>query len=135
MDSALRAFVWRRAGDACEYCHLPQAFDAFPFQVDHIISEKHHGATAADNLALSCYHCNLHKGPNIAGIDPQSGQMTRLFHPRRDEWPDHFGWNEAEVRGLTPIGRTTIDVLQVNAPDRLQHRELLISAGLLPHRE
>jgi hypothetical protein len=28
--------------------------DVLPFQIDHIIAEKHHGPTVAENLALSC---------------------------------------------------------------------------------
>lgn len=53
-------------------------------QIDHIVAEKHHGQTVADNLALCCLNDNLHKGPNIAGLDPETGTLTRLFHPRRD---------------------------------------------------
>jgi hypothetical protein len=56
MDEALRQLVWDRAADTCEYCRLPQRFDIFPFHIDHIIAIKHHGPTAADNLALCCYN-------------------------------------------------------------------------------
>jgi hypothetical protein len=51
MDSALRDAVRARAGDRCEYCLIPQSFDLFPFQFDHIIAQKHHGPTESDNLA------------------------------------------------------------------------------------
>ena len=80
---------------------------------------------------LSCYNDNLHKGPNIAGIDPLTGQLTPLFHPRRDDWHEHFAWNGPELVGLTPIGRTTIDVLNFNLAERVEHRRLLFQAGLL----
>ena len=30
-----------------------------------------------DNLALACIDCNLHKGPNLTGIDPETNQVTR----------------------------------------------------------
>ena len=132
MDAALRQFVWDRAGDACEYCHLPQQFDAMPFQIDHILARKHGGATAAENLALSCYDCNVYKGPNIAGIDPETLEVTRLFHPREDDWDDHFAWNGAELTGRTPAGRSTIDVLKINLPQRTEHRRNLIELGLFP---
>ena len=56
-----------------------------PFQIDHVIAEQHHGATVPENLALPCLNDNLHKGPNIAGLDPPTGLLTRLFHPRQDE--------------------------------------------------
>jgi hypothetical protein len=32
---------------------------------------------------------------------------------------------------LTPVGRTTIVVLRINLRDRIEHRRLLIAAGLL----
>ncbi len=134
MDAALREKVWRRAGGVCEYCRLAQELDAFPFQIDHVIAAKHHGPDTAENLALSCYNCNIHKGPNIAGVDPDSGQITRLFNPRQDDWSEHFAWNGAELRGQTPIGRVTVDVLGINLGDRLEHRKTLSTAGLFPDR-
>jgi hypothetical protein len=131
MDDALQQLVWKRAGDTCEYCRLPQQFDILPFQFDHVIVIKHHGPTSAENLAISCYNDNAHKGPNIAGIDPVTGALTRLFNPRRDDWKAHFAWNGPELVGRTPIGRTTIDVLNMNLPERVEHRRLLFQAGVL----
>jgi hypothetical protein len=131
MDEALRQLVWDRARDNCEYCRLPQPVDIMPFQLDHITSIKHHGPTTADNLALCCYNDNVHKGPNIAGIDPVTRQVTRLFHPRQDVWEEHFAWNGPTLMGRTAIGRTTIDVLNINLADRIEQRRLLIQAGLL----
>jgi hypothetical protein len=130
VDPSLRELVWRRANATCEHCHLLQQFDIFPFQIDHIIAEKHHGATTADNLALSCFQCNVHKGSNIAGIDPLTGEVTPLFHPRRQTWSEHFEWVGPELIGRSPMGRATIDVLQINLPDRMAHRRLLIEAGV-----
>ncbi len=131
MDDTLRQLVWDRAGGTCEYCRLPQRFDILPFQIDHVIAVKHHGPTSADNLALCCFNDNAHKGSNIAGIDPVTGDLTRLFNPRRDEWGEHLVWNGPELVGRTPVGRTTIDVLNVNLPERVEHRRLLILAGVL----
>jgi hypothetical protein len=130
VNEALKRLVWERAADTCEYCRLPQLLDVLPFQIDHIIAEQHHGATAAENLALSCLNDNLHKGPNIAGLDPATGSLTRLFHPRQDAWDDHFTWNGPILTGRTAVGRTTIDVLAMNAPERVEVRRLLMRAGL-----
>ena len=132
MEDDLRQRVWKRANKRYEYCLVPQEFDSLPFQIDHIIAEKHHGQTVAENLALSCYGDNAYKGPNIAGIDPETGRLTRLFHPRQDEWRIHFAWNGPVVLGLTPVGRTTIDVLRINLPERTEHRRLLIASGVFP---
>jgi hypothetical protein len=69
---------------------MPQDFDELPFQIDHIIARKHGGPTSEDNLALACFYCNTNKGPNVAGIDPEIGELVRLFNPRKDNWAHHF---------------------------------------------
>lgn len=132
MNQDLVRQVWQRAQSCCEYCRLPSAVYPLPFQVDHIIARQHGGATAIDNLALSCLNCNRHKGPNIAGRDPGNGELVRLFHPRRDEWGRHFEWAGAELTGRTAIGRITIQVLAINDPDFLAVREALMEEGVFP---
>ena len=127
-DSPLRELVWRRARARCEYCLMPSEVSELPFQVDHIIAQKHHGATAAGNLALSCFYCNTFKGPNIAGVDPASGMIVRLFHPRRDWWSAHFCWDGALLTGRTDIGRATIEVLRINDPEAIAVRLLLMES-------
>ena len=91
-------------------------------QVDHVDSEKHGGAKDLRNLAYACTCCNLHKSSNVAGYDPQSGQLTELFHPRRHRWEDHFEWRGLLLLGKTAIGRTTVEVLRLNSEDRLELR-------------
>ena len=86
MDAALVELVWARARSSCEHCQLPQSLSAIPFEIDHILAQKHGGPTNDSNLALSCFYCNSYKGPNIAGVDPVSGRIVRLYHPRRDRW-------------------------------------------------
>jgi 5-methylcytosine-specific restriction endonuclease McrA len=91
MDEALRHFVRQRASQRCEYCHLPDR-DAVsvPFHIEHIRAKQHHGSEGAENLALACQQCNLHKGPNQSAYDPATGTLVRLFHPRLDHWDAHF---------------------------------------------
>jgi hypothetical protein len=69
-----------------------------------------------------CSFCNLHKGSNLAGYDPETGALTELFHPRRDEWAEHFFWEGMIIVGRTPMGRTTVEVLQLNSEDQLELR-------------
>lgn len=123
MDAATRNTVRRRAADCCEYCGLRQ--DQSPLatlHVEHVIPRKHGGSDRLDNLALACIDCNLRKGPNLAGYDPQSGALTELYHPRRDAWSDHFRWDEELIVGMTATGRTTVVVLDLNSDDRIQLR-------------
>ena len=132
MNRLLRDQVWQRAASICEYCQMPQEFVDAIHEIDHVIAEKHRGPTKSENLALACFHCNNHKGPNIAGIDPKSGEVTRLFHPRQDHWSDHFEWNGPVLIGLTSVGRATVDVLEINLRHRVLHRQGLIEEGVFP---
>lgn len=130
MDDVLFQLVRRRAKHRCEYCLLPEEYSVLPFEIDHIIAIKHGGITDSLNLAYSCYYDNSFKGPNIAGIDPKTAKITGLYHPRRHRWNVHFRWKGAELVGRTAIGRTTIAVLMINHPLRVDQRQALIEAGL-----
>ncbi len=130
MKEADIQLVRARAKERCEYCRIPQAFDESPFQIDHIIALKHHGTDDANNLALACLACNNHKGPNIAGMDGDTGQVCRLFHPRTDRWSDHFVWDGPTLQALTTVGRVTIDVLEINLSYRIELRASLLVEGI-----
>jgi 5-methylcytosine-specific restriction endonuclease McrA len=128
MDAATRRLVRERAANRCEYCRIPQ--DAEPlarFHVEHVIARKHGGDDDLANLALACHHCNLHKGSNLSGIDPQDGRIVRLYPPRRDLWDDHFFVEDASVLGHTPVGRATVRVLEMNLAERMELRTRLSS--------
>jgi hypothetical protein len=131
LNSLLIRRVWQRAAARCEYCHLPVAIHPAPFQIDHIIARQHGGTTDDQNLALACIHCNRFKGPNIAGLDPETGELVRLFHPRTDEWAEHFAWVGPELKGRTHIGRATIVVLFINDPEVIALRKALQEEGVL----
>jgi hypothetical protein len=104
MDESLARKVRARAGDACEYCRMPQIYyPTVPFPIDHILARQHGGLTTFGNLALSCLHDNSHKGPNIAGIDPLTRQLTGLSNPRRNKWSRHFRWNGPYLIGSTSV--------------------------------
>jgi hypothetical protein len=108
---------------------LPSAFHPAPFQIDHVIARQHGGTDALDNLALSCIHCNRFKGPNIAGVDPDTSATVRLYHPRRDSWTEHFAWDGAEIKALTQIGRVTVSLLRINDPELVAVRQALREEG------
>src|SRR5271166_1242044 len=132
MEAALMRLVWQRAKNRCEYCQMPQAFDDATFEIDHIISQKHHGPTIASNLCLSCYYCNVFKGSDISSLEPKTRKLTPLFNPRRQKWTTHFRWQEAYLIGRTPVGRVTVALLHINDDHRVELREGLIDEGVFP---
>jgi 5-methylcytosine-specific restriction endonuclease McrA len=123
MDAATRAAVRARGGNRCEYCQREQSTSPLiPLQIEHVTPRKHGGTDDVQNLALACAECNLHKGSDLTGIDPLSGDLIPLFHPRKDRWDDHFKWDDLRVVGRTAVGRTSVRVLQLNSPARLRVR-------------
>jgi hypothetical protein len=130
MEAVLRRQVAERAQHRCEYCGVAQIHQpVVVFHVEHILAQQHGGSDSIDNLALSCHRCNLQKGPNLASIDPDTGELTRLFHPRNDRWLDHFSVRHGRILGLTAIGRTTAALLLMNTPDRVELRLAIGQAG------
>ena len=108
--SNLAIEVRRRAGGRYEYYRIPEVAFRRPFHIEHIIAKQQGGLTDPDNLALACGACDLRKGPNLTGIDPQTREVTPLFHPWKDRWKAHFplllpGSPAVEIKGRTPIGR------------------------------
>lgn len=132
ISEALRRLVIERAQNCCEYCLLDIRFAYLPYEIDHIVAEKHGGKTEADNLCLTCFECNRHKGSDIASYDEATGEIIRLFDPRRDRWAEHFQLEGALIVPLTGIGRVTEKLLQFNKRERLLERDELIAEGKYP---
>lgn len=130
MEAALRDFVRQRAGNRCEYCRLHQRHTPlFTFHIEHIRAKQHGGTDDPVNLALACNRCNRTKGPNPSSFDPVTRQLVRLFNPREDTWTTHFVFRG--IAGLTPGGRTTVELLKMNEPKRVRTRATLIARGQL----
>lgn len=124
-----------RAGNRCEYCHLPQQGYAATFHVDHVRAAQHGRDDHPDNLALSCPKCNRKKGPNLAAVDPLSQAVVAVFHPRQDRWGEHFHRSGPIITGLTSCGRATLALLDLNDEDRLRLRSALIAEGVMEQEE
>jgi hypothetical protein len=126
MNAATRGLVRKRAGGCCEYCGLDQSVVALAtFHVEHIRAGQHGGSDDPSNLALSCQHCNLHKGPNLTGIDPETNQVVALFNPRQVVRTEHFTLEGTLIVGLTPTGRATVQVLAMNSTFQLEIRSAM----------
>lgn len=123
MTAATRALVRQRADHRCEYCQTHQEDSPLAaLHIEHIRPLKHGGTHDESNLGLACIDCNLHKGPNLTGIDPLTDAVTPLFHPRQQRWDDHFRWERIHIVGQTEVGRTTIRVLCLNSDEQLELR-------------
>lgn len=133
VTSEQRQIVRNLAGNCCEYCRVSEADRLSRFQIDHIIPVKHGGGDEVDNLCLACLRCNSFKGPNVAALDPETGEATKLYDPRSQQWDEHFQINpDGSLAGLSAEGRATIAVLRINDEDRILHRRMAIALGDYP---
>ncbi|HEX9723282.1 MAG TPA: HNH endonuclease [Vicinamibacteria bacterium] len=131
MDAETKRLVRARANERCEYCGIHQRiYPDLAFHIEHIVARQHGGSDEPDNLALSCHLCNSKKGPNLSSLDPQTGILTRLFHPRTDRWDEHFGTtDDGRILGLTDVGRTTGQLLDMNSEIRTRIRREILRLG------
>lgn len=124
MDAGTRREVLDRASNCCEYCRIAQSAVPFvPFHVEHIIAQQHQVNDDLSNLALACHRCNAYKGTNLSSIDPDTGAIVSLFHPRNDVWAEHFRLLGAEIIPVSACGRATTRLLNFNDRYRLELRE------------
>lgn len=130
-----RKTIVERAFERCEYCQSWMRNAIHPFNIDHIIPIDKGGGSEMENLALSCGGCNSFKANKIAAKDPVTNEMAPLYHPRTDEWEEHFAWSDdyLEIIGLTPTGRATIETLKLNRPGLVNIRRLPKMTGEHPH--
>jgi hypothetical protein len=134
ISAELRQQVTERADGNCEYCRSQARYATQPFSVEHIIPRAKGGPTTLENLALACQGCNNHKYDKVAALDPVSGEIVPLYHPRRDHWDTHFAWSDdfTLIIGLTPTGRATVATLLLNREGVLNLRRLLYAIGEHP---
>ena len=125
LRAADRQAVRNRASGRCEYCHMEEAWEPFySYHLEHIIARQHGGPDDLDNLAYACHHCNLLKGPNLTSLDPDTGALTELFHPRLDRWTKHFRIHTEKIVGLTAKGRATVFLMKMNVAHRSELRKI-----------
>ena len=136
LTAALRQQIIERENRRCAYCRSPMLV-GIPMVVDHVIPLTIGGTSTLENLCLACYRCNEFKGPRTEAIDPIEGRQTPLFHPRRQQWHEHFAWHidGNTLLGLTPCGRATIATLRLNNDWLVQARRIWMRVGLHPPLE
>src|SRR5512145_238539 len=134
IPKALRDRVAQQAGYRCGYCLTQESVVGTPMELDHLIPDSLGGRTEESNLWLAYSLCNDHKGDRIAALDPESGDIVRLFDPRRQHWHEHFTWSTTGDRiiGYTPIGRATVVALNLNRRSLVRARQAWVSVGCHP---
>lgn len=131
MRKSVKRLVASRANYRCEYCFSPLDFSPDPYSIDHINPQ---GGDDSDNLAFSCQGCNNYKHKDTHAHDPVTNERVALYHPRLQNWSDHFVWIEdfSKIEGISIIGRATVHKLQLNRVGLVNLRNLLHQYGKHP---
>lgn len=118
----------------CEYCLLQERISGIPLTLEHIIPRAHGGNDDDTNLWLSCRTCNEKKGTRTEAVDPVTEDLVLLFHPRLEQWADHFRWSadSTQIIGITSVGRATVVALDLNEELRMRARRIWTLAGWHP---
>jgi len=131
---SLRHAVWQADKGCCAYCLTSEANSGIPLTIDHIQPVSKEGETVFENLCLACRTCNEFKSDRVSAPDPLTGQEEPLFHPRIQQWAEHFQWSPdgTQVEGVTATGRATVLALRMNRPPIISARRRWVWGGWHP---
>lgn len=134
LSTALRQQLVEADDHCCAYCQTLQSNSGYPMVVEHIYPRSKGGATAFNNLCFACHRCNEFKSSTTSAEDPLTGENMSLYHPRQQNWHEHFAWNETgtHIIGLTAVGRVTVIVLNMNNKEIIDARQNWASVGWHP---
>jgi 5-methylcytosine-specific restriction endonuclease McrA len=134
IPESVRVPVREAAQSRCGYCLSPQQYVMAKLEVEHLIPRAQGGSDDESNLWLSCSLCNRYKGAQVTGNDPLNNETVTLFNPRTQVWSEHFRWSPegTHILGLTPIGRATVEALQLNNEIAVEVRRNWVLAGWHP---
>jgi hypothetical protein len=127
----VRQLTGERAHHRCEYCLAPEKYSLDSFTIDHIVPPSLGGDDSLSNLAFACHNCNNRKQDDISAVDAESGHAAPFYHPRRDQWEEHFRWSDdlLTLVPVSPTGRVTVVRLRLNRPGAVNIRAALVALG------
>jgi hypothetical protein len=134
ISEILRLSITEADLQQCCYCLTNEKNSGIPMTYDHIIPRSKGGNTSFENMCLACRSCNEFKGSLTEINDPLTTEIVPLFHPRQQQWSEHFVWSTDGTRiiGLTAIGRATVIALRMNNPVIVGARRRWVSSGWHP---
>lgn len=134
ISGELRQQVIEDAGSVCGYCLSEEVLMGVSLSFEHLIPVAAGGETNRDNLWRACRQCNELKSASVTGHDSTTGTTVALFNPRFQDWEEHFRWRDdyTSIEGITPTGRVTVSLLQLNRSLLCKARKRWRMMGWLP---
>jgi hypothetical protein len=134
ISSKIQTKVRNTAKNRCGYCLLPQEILMGKLEIEHIVPIAKGGTDEEENLWLSCRDCNSYKSSKIKGFDEETQQEVKLYNPRKQNWNEHFDFDESKtiINGKTTCGRATVNALRMNEEQAVKARMIWVKAGWYP---
>jgi hypothetical protein len=111
---------------SCAYCDITEIeASGISFETDHYEPQSIRPDMAAvySNLLWACRLCNRYKGAYCPS-DEERAAGLRYFRPDLDDAYEHFEVSGLRVTGLSPVGRFTEVMLDLNRREMQEIREL-----------
>ena len=98
----------------CAYCECPLTTESNYMEVEHFENKDRSPEKVVlwENLLPSCKKCNGAKGAHDVLVEP-------IVNPFVDDPREHIALRFYRMKGKTPLGKSTIDVANLNHSDRL----------------
>ncbi|MBK9017961.1 MAG: hypothetical protein IPM82_30140 [Saprospiraceae bacterium] len=74
----------------------------------------------------------MEKGTNLATLLEPNGELVRLFHPRKQNWFEHFTTEQGKIIPISRTGEATARLLEFNLQERVDVRLTLTLTGFFP---
>jgi exopolyphosphatase/pppGpp-phosphohydrolase len=134
IKKALDALIRRQAKNRCGYCLNPQELLPYKLEIEHLTPKASGGASTEENLWLACPTRNAHKAAKTEALDNLTGKTVKLFNPRTQIWREHFEFSrdKTQIIGKTPIGRATVESLQINNFYQTTARSIWVEMNRFP---
>jgi 5-methylcytosine-specific restriction endonuclease McrA len=129
IPAELRRQVRAAFDNCCAYCKTAEHLTVAIFEIEHIVPRALGGPSELGNLCLACPTCNRYKSDRVGGVRAGESVETPLFHPHRDDWKQHFAWNDEHTQliGLTKKGELTIELLRMNRSQLIRVRRMWVA--------
>ena len=119
LNKSIREQARHRSNYACEYCGITETDTGGLLTIDHFRPKSKGGTDNIDNLIYCCNRCNSYKH----NYYPEDENSPKIWNPREESFSQHFFLlDNGSLKSLTPVGKTTIQLLRLNRPSLISYR-------------
>ncbi len=121
----IKSALLEMSSGKCCYCECRIDEESKYMEVEHYrYKDKYEDDVVLwSNLLPSCKRCNINKDDHDTDAEP-------IVHPVNDDPRAHLELRAYRFYGITPIGRMTIEVINLNERDRLQLKRFKIGSKI-----